>query len=315
VVGRAAAAASLAALLLVTPAAAQDALPGGRAIFATVSVSPDTHLFAEPVAARVDVVLDRGQLDPDRIQVRMRFAPYRLVAPIRETRREAGELVQLRYTATLRCLDVRCIAPRFRTVLGEQEGGRAERYTFRFPPAQILYEEGGRPQLLFARAFPAVEVVSRINTTQLDSAEQPGAAGSGYTASLQPPSTTYRMSPERIAAVAFAAAFLLFLLPATLAGRFVLARWKASRRPRQLSPLERALVLVEWTSGRAGAEHDRRKALEALAEALEREGQRPLAEATRTFAWTEESPGPERSGELAAEARTTVAGGANGRST
>jgi hypothetical protein len=313
-VGRAAAVASLAALLLVPPAAAQDALPGGRAIFATASVSPDTHLFAEPVAARIDLVLDPGQLDPDRIQVRMRFAPYQLVAPIKETRREVGELVQLRYTATLRCLDVRCIAPRFRTALGEQEGGRAERYAFRFPPAEILYEEGGRPELLFARAFPAVEVVSRINTAQLDAAEQPGTAGSGYTASLEPPSTTYRMSPERIAAVAFAAAFLLLLLPAVLIGRFVRARWKASRRPRQLSPLERALVLVEWTSGRASGEHDRRKALEALADALERGGARPLAETARTFAWAEESPGPERADALAAEARTTVAGGANGRS-
>jgi hypothetical protein len=313
-VGRAAATAFLAALLLVPAAAAQDALPGGRAIFATASVSPDTHLFAERVAARVDVVLDPEQLDPDRIQVRMRFAPYRLVEPLRETRRTVGELVHLRYTATIRCLRAACLAPRFQTVLGEQEGGRAERHTFRFPPAEILYAEDERPELLFARAFPAVEVVSRINTAQLDAANALGAAGAGYTASLEPPSPTYRMSPERIAAVAFAAASLLLLLPAVLIGRFIHARWKASRRPRQLSALERALVLVEWTSGRAGGEHNRRKALEALADALERGGELPLAESARTFAWAEESPAPERADALAAEARTSVAGGTNGRS-
>jgi hypothetical protein len=291
-------------------------LPGGRAIVATASITPDTHLFAEPVAARVDLVLDPRQLDPDRIEVRMRFPPYRLVGPVKETRREVDELVHVRYTATIRCLEVACLAPRFETVLGEQEAGRAERHTYRFPPAEIHYEEDdGRPQLLFRRAFAPLQVVSRLNSAQLDAADQPGATRSAYTASLEPPASTYRMSPERIAAVAFAAAFLLFLFPAVLAGRFLLARWRASRRPRDLSPLERALVLVDWTGRQADGEHDRRKALEALADALEQEGARPLAEATRTFAWAEESPGRERADELAAEARTTLAGGGNGRPT
>jgi hypothetical protein len=314
VVGRAAIVGCAAALLLAPAAGAQDALPGGRAIFATASISPDTHLFAEPVAARVDVVLDPAQLDPDRIQVRLgRFTPYELLEPVEEERTEAGELVRLRFTATLRCLDVRCLAPRYQTVLGEQEGGRPERYNFRFPAAEILYEENGRPQLLFRRAFPVLEVVSRINSAQLDAADQPGAAGSGYTASLEPPSATYRTSPESIAAVALGAAFLFLLFPATLAARYAHRRWKASRRPRQLSPLERALVLVEWTGRRADGEHERRKALEALADALELEGAGQLAEATRTYAWAEESPAPERAQEFAAQARTTVTGGANGR--
>jgi hypothetical protein len=301
--------------LLLAPAAwAQDALPGGRAIFATASVSPDTHLFAEPVVAQVELMLDPGQLDPERIQVRMRFAPYRRVGPVEETRRTVGEVVHLRYTATLRCLHAACIAPRFGTALGQQEAGRAERYTFRFPPAEIRYEQaGGRPELLFVRPFPALQVVSRINTAQLEAADQAGATGSGYTASLAPPSPTYRMSPEWIAALALAVAFVLFLLPAGLGGRFVLERWRASRRPRQLSPLERALVLVEWTSRGADGEHERRKALEALAGALERGGARPLAEVTRTFAWAEASPDRERAEELAAEARATVTGGRDGR--
>ena len=313
-VGRAAALACLGGLLLAPAAAAQDALPGGRAIVATASVSPDTHLFAEPIAARVELVLDPRQLDPDRMQVRMRFPPYDLVGPVDETRREVGELVHVRYTATLRCLRVACLAPRFETVLGEQEAGRAERHTYRFPAAEIFYEEdGARPQLLFRRAFPPVQVVSRLNTAQLDAADQPGASRSAYTASLEPPAATYRMSPEWIAAFALAAALVLFAFPATLAGRFVYRRWKASRRPRRLSPLERALVLIEWTGRQADGEHERRKALEALADALEREGERPLAEATRTFAWAEESPGRERADELAAEARNTLAGGGNGR--
>jgi hypothetical protein len=314
VVRRAAALAFLAGLVVPGAASAQDALPGGRAIVAAAAIAPDTHLFAEPVTAHVDLVLDPAQLDPDRIRVRMRLAPYKLIGPVRETRRDVNDLVHVRYTATIRCLEVECLAPRFETVLGEQEAGRAERHTYRFPPAEIHYEEdNGREQLLFRRGFPALQVVSRLNTAQLDAADQPGATRSAYTASLEPPAPTYRMSPERIAAVALAVAALLFLFPAALAGRFLLRRWRATRRPRALSPLERALVLVEWTGRQADGEHDRRKALEALADALEREGASPLAEAARTFAWGEESPGRERAHDLAAEARTAVARRGNGR--
>lgn len=311
---RRAAALALLGLALPGGASAQDALPGGRAIVATAAIAPDTHLFAEPVAASVDVVVDPAQLDPDRIRVRMRLAPYKLVGPVKETRRDVDKLVHVRYTATIRCLEVACLAPRFETVLGEQEAGRAERHTYRFPPAEISYEENdGREELLFRRAFPALQVVSRLNSAQLDAADQPGASRSAYTASLEPPSRTYRMSPERIAAAALVAAGLLFLFPAVLAGRFLYRRWLARRRPRQLTPLERAIVLVEWTGRRADGEHDRRKALEALADALEREGARPLAEAARTFAWGEESPRRERADELAAEARTAVTRRGNGR--
>jgi hypothetical protein len=313
-VRRAVALASFFALIAAGPASGQDALPGGRAIVATASIAPDTHLFAEPVKAYVDLVLDPAQLDPDRIRVTMRLAPYKLVRPVEETTREEGELVHVRYTATIRCLEVACLAPRFETVLGEQEAGRAERHTYRFAPAEIHYEEDdGRVQLLFRRAFPALQVVSRLNTAQLDAADQPGASRSAYTASLEPPEPTYRVSPERIAAVALVVAGLLVLFPAVLAARFLLARWRATRRPRKLSPLERALVLVEWTGRHADGERERRKALEALADALEREGAGPLAEQARTFAWGEESPGRERADELAAEARTAATGRGNGR--
>jgi hypothetical protein len=313
VVGRAASGVFLAWLLLAPTAAAEDPLPGGRAIFAEASISPDTHFFADAVVAQVELVLDPAQLDPERVRVGMSFSPYGLLGPIQVTRRTVGELVSLRYAARLRCLHISCIAPRFRTALGEQEGGRAERYRFRFRPAEVLYKgEGGRSRLLFRRSFPAVEVVSRINTAQVEAADQPVFTRSAYTATLKPPAPTYRMSPKLIAAVAWAGAFVLFLFPATLAARLISARWKASRPPQHLAPLERALLLIEWACRHANGEHDRRKALEALADALERADVLPLAEATRTFAWAKESPDSERAQELAAKARTVPEGG-NGR--
>jgi hypothetical protein len=290
--------------LLLAPAPARADLPGGRAIAVSTSVSPDVHLFGEPVVARTRVIVDPREFDPDRIRVETRFAPYVQGGPVQRSRRTVGDLVELRYESTLRCLDAECLAPRYRTVLGEQEGGRAERYTFRFAPSEVRYEHpNGRVELLFQRPFPALEVVSRINTAQLDAA----TGGSGtYTASLEPPSATYRTSPSVLAASAFVLAGLLLLLPAWLAGRVIYRRWR-SREPRRLSAIERALLLVDWTSRQQNGEEDRRRALEALADVLERDGVAPLAEKTRTVAWSEEQPDRMSAGELANEARTALA--------
>lgn len=314
-VARALAVGLAAALVVVPAAAAATALPGGRAIVVTTSISPDTHLFADPVVARVDVVVDPRLLDPDRIRVRLRFAPYERVGGIEERRRAVGELVHIRYTATLRCLHIRCLAPRLKSVLEEQESGRPERHAFHFAPVEVLEGE----KVLLRRRFPTVEVVSRINTAQV--AEAAGqfsqlrilTEGGAYRASIAPPPPTYRLDPTLLAAVAFAAAFLLFLFPATLGGRLLYARWRAAHRPPPLSPLERALALVEWTARRDDGEEDRRKALEVLADVLEEGGARPLADATRELAWAEESPRGERAHELAARARSTLPGGGNGR--
>lgn len=315
-VARPAALVLLAALPLVPSAAAADPLPGGRAIVATTSLTPDTHLFAEPVVARLDVVVDPRLVDPDRIRVRLRFAPYELVGPIEERRRTVGDLVQLRYVATLRCLHVGCIAKREATILGEQEAGRAERASFEFPPAEIRQGK----QFLLRRRFPVVEVVSRINTAQAEGAGQPFdergrffASRGQYVASGEPPAPTYRLAPTALAAVALGAAFVLFLFPAALVGRALHARWIAARRPPPLSPLERALALIAWTGRQEDGEPDRRKALEVLALVLEHGGAKPLAEAARELAWADEAPQRDRADELAVRARDTLTGGGNGR--
>lgn len=296
----------VAALAFAPAAAAAEPLAGGRAIVATTSVAPDTHLFADPVVARVDVVVDPAQFDPDRIQVNLGFEPYQLVGDLEVTRRTVGALVELRYEATLRCLHIECIAPRFQTELGDMEADRPDRHAIRFQPAEILYDK----ELLFQRPFPAVEVVSRLNAAQ--AAEVDIQSVTGYRASVEPPLATYQLPPRLLAALALAAALLLCAFPVTLAGRWLYERWRASRRPRPLSPLERALLLVAWTARQDDGER-RRKALEALAFVAEQRGAGPLAEATRALAWDQESPPGTRAEEIAAEAAATLDGGGNGR--
>ena len=311
-VARLVAAACLAALVAAPAASAGEPLPGGRAIVVTTSVSPDTHLFADPVVARVVVTLDPTQFDPDRIRVNLGFEPYELVGPLQVRRRTVGELVEIRHTATLRCLHVGCIAPRFRTALGEREADRPDRYAIRFQPAEVFYdEENGRLASLFQRPFPPVEVVSRLNAAQAEEVDIDAVGG--YRASIEPPRETYRMPPRLLAALALAAALLVLAFPATLAGRSLLERWRASRRPWPLTPLQRALLLIAWATRQDEDVERRRKALEALALVAERGGAGPLAETTRALAWDQESPGGPQADELAAQAATTLNGGGNGR--
>jgi hypothetical protein len=274
------------------------------------------HLFAEAVNARVRVIVDPSQLDPDRLSVRMKFPPYELVGNVKQSRRTVGDVVELEYVATLRCLKADCLAPRYQTVLGEQEAGRAERFTFRFAPVAILLEhEAGGTELLLQRPFPALEVVSRVNTAQLEAIDplaDPGlvdpSAASAYTASIEPPSLTYRLPPRAIAGAVLALAGCLLFFPAWLVGRSVLARWRAARMPNTLSRADRALLLVEWASLPENGTDDKRRALEALAEVLDESGEERLAETARTVAWEEEIPDPTRARELASDARSTWGG-------
>lgn len=303
--------ATLSLVLAPAAVAAEGPLPGGRAIVATASVSPSTHLFGDSVRARLDVVVDPREFDPARLDVRFRFAPYEAVGGIQEERREVGRLVHVRYEATLRCLHAACLAPRLQSTLGGQEEGRGERHTIRLPPAVISYDGS----VLLTRRLPAVQVVSRINTAQASALApdaRPGSQGA-FAASVEPPEPTYRIRPRVLAGVALALAGLLALFPLALAWRLVHARWRAARRWRPLSPLERALALVDWTARREDGDEDRRKALEALAVVLEQRGARPLAETARALAWDEEPPPRERAGQLGSEARRELDGGARGR--
>jgi hypothetical protein len=300
VVGRALA--TLFVTLAIAPNAAA-ALPGGRAITVTTSLTPDTHLFADPVHAQIDVVVDPGLLDPDRLRLRVDFAPYETVVPPSETHRSVGSLVRIRYSAQLRCLHIGCLGPRFATELGAQEAGRPERHAIHFRPVDVLLDRtGGEDELLLRRAFPPVEVIARVNAAGLE-AEQQGGALLGYRASLEPPRPTYRVRPHWLAGALFALAGLILLLPVSLGARALHARWRSRRELRRLSPLERALLLVDQASV-----DDLRQALEALAQVLD-DGARPLAASARAVAWDARPPERGPAVELAGRVRDAFSGG------
>jgi hypothetical protein len=292
------------ALLLVGCAGGEDTsplLPAGRAIDSDRSLTPTTHLFADPVTAQLEVVVDRDQLNPERITPTVRFDPYELVGEATLTRRDLGRYTRLRYKYTLRCLTAACIPARLESVLGEQEPGRGERTTIRLAPATIRYDDptGEFPEVLRTVSWPPLTSVSRLNEAQSDAAFPFRATPEAL------PAVSYRAPPWGIAAALLLSALALLVLPVRV-GR----RWRRGRRVSAedgaamvlLSPLERALLLVEWSRSQDAAA--RRGALEELASELEPNGcDLSLGRDARALAWARGAPSPDSADELVERVR------------
>ena len=265
-------------------------LPQGRAIDSSRSLTPTTHFFGDIVAARVEVRIDRRQLDPAKLRVEADFKPYELVGAVERDRRDLGRYTRLRYEYSLRCLTLGCIPEQLQTELREREGARGERRTFRFPPAQVRYDDpsGEFPGLLRNVSWPPVTSVSRLNEAQSET-EFPFRASPE---ALPPPS--YTASPALVVGGLLLAGLVLLAWPARLG----LRAWRERRPPvvqeaaPSLTPLERAMLLVEWAREWRDGD-DRRRSLEVLADELERTGAATLSGQASELAWSRDPPSPE----------------------
>jgi hypothetical protein len=270
-------------------------LPAGRQIAVIASVEPTVHLFAEPVRARLEIVVDRDRLDPDRIEVEPGFLPYDVYGQSEERERRGGlEIITREYL--LRCLRIACIPEILASAAGEAESGRGERQTIRMRPAFVRYDDPDGEERIVARGrWPETVSVSRIKESDVP------RFGYVFKTSATPlPEADYRVSPAVLGGGLLAAGLALLLLPAVL-----LVGWFRGRRPAEpvaepepeLTPLQRALLLVEWARDREnGAE--RREALEVLAGELDAADREELSSAARTLAWSAPSPAPGAADEL-----------------
>jgi hypothetical protein len=270
-------------------------LPLGREISAKATLTPTVHLFAEPVVARLEVVVDRDHVDPARLRPRARFEPYDVEDVARESE-ERGRFTVLRYEYTLRCLRIACIPEVLQSAAGEAESGRGERLAFGLEPVQVLYQEAdGETRALTRAPWPELVSVSRIKQSDVPS------FGFVFKTSVAPlPEPDYRVSPALLGVGLIAGALALLVLPGALA-----QGWVRGRRPPpppvedepELSPLERALRLVEWAREREDAT-ERRQALEVLAVELEALDNRDPANSARALAWSAPPPSSAAAAEL-----------------
>ncbi len=290
------------------------ALPEGRVIAVRQSLTPDVQLFAEPVVARVDILVDGEKFDPERLRVAGFFEPFELDGEVVRTRRDQGRYTHLRYEFTLRCLVWECLPHTDDpgatpvSVAGGVErppppGGARDRRTHRLKAARILYDDSQKgTQRVRNVTWPQVVSVSRLNFSDRDVS----VLGFPFEASVTPlPEASYRFPPTLFGIALLGSALALLVLPVGL----VVGSLRRRRKPPvveeeeepELSSLERALVLVEWTLD--GNAEERREALETLAGELDAEERTELASETRGLAWSRRPPSPEAVDELVRSVR------------
>ena len=273
-------------------------------------IVPSVHLFGEPVVAQVDVILNREKVDPADVRLKTNFEPYEPVGETREERRDIGDHTIIRYTTALNCLSQFCIP---RTAEGEttvsQLPGlppflpgqqRDEKVKFEFPPSLLVQDGDPKDKTLGRVIWSPLRSLSRINWYDSSVVGQ----GFPFVSTVTPlPEPEYRISPTLLGIAMLALALALLAIPVWLV-------WDRRRRdatPKTkagpaLSPLERALHLVEWASRRPSVD-ERREALEALAFELGDEQDGDSADRARRQGWSPPSPEPEDMTNLVASIR------------
>jgi hypothetical protein len=277
------------------------------------SLTPDVHLFGEPVVAQVDVIVDRDKVDPGEVRVKTDFEPYEIVGETRRTREDIGRYTHLRYATTLRCLAIDCIP---RTLRGDvtisqtpelplfpENQQRDEKRKYEFPPASVSAGIGEEAGTLGRVTWTPLRSLSRINWYDSNVVGQHFPFESNVTPLPEP---SYRISPTFFGVALLAFALALLVLPVWLV-------WDRRRRGEALqgergavlSPRERALALVEWASRRPSID-DRREALEVLASELETDRDERAATA-REQGWSAPAPATEDMTELVTSIRESDA--------
>ncbi|MEO5790621.1 MAG: hypothetical protein ABIR67_00945, partial [Gaiellaceae bacterium] len=278
--------------------------PPGRFLAVSRSLTPTAHLFADPLNVRIDVVLNRERIAPDRVGLRVSFLPYRIVHGVSRSREDFDRFTRLTYRMELRCITVACVPSRLQSVLGGQEG-RGERRTFRFKPARIVYDDPKSRTIRHLRRvwWPPLDAISGLSATDTRAPAIGSSPGGEFRATITPVlEPSYRMSPVLLGGVLLAAAAALLAFPAVLITRELRRRRPEPEEPPELPPLERALLHVEWARDRGDAE-EQRGALEALAFELDAEEEAERAREVRALAWSEGDPPAHRVTDLIAAVR------------
>lgn len=259
-------------------------------ISANAFISPRTHMFGDPVTARLDLVFSRIFVPAKGIHVKAAFKPYVLASSTR-TRADHGETTRLTYVYRLTCLTQACLPA------GER--------TMKLPPAVVSYSIPGFGGPSHSKVnWPSVTVAARLGPADRERPE--------FRAVLRPlPAVTYRVRPAVLAALSLAGALVLVLIAAALLVP-ALPRSLGLRRPswlrrrtRPLTSLEHALARVRAAAGANGA-GDERRALEQLAVELAVSGETGLASDARRLAWSPGRPGVEGVRDLEAEVERVI---------
>ena len=268
------------------------ALDRAQALEARVVVSPRVVLFGDTVTARVQVALDSARIDPDSLRVGTSFTPWQFVRAPRRIRRDGERATYIENVYVLRCLGPPCVPTRASS-------------SREFQAVELSYERVGGGRESAEVRWPVLVVNTRLVSDDFGRRDEYGTAWRADLATL--PVVSYRLSPALLLALLLAGAAALLVGGGRLAYSALPQREAPSPEPQapppppDLTPLERALALLEQSSPLDGAA-ERRRALEFVAEHFD-ERDRALAASARALAWRSGKPAPAESVGLAARVR------------
>jgi hypothetical protein len=262
-------------------------------VTAATQLSRSGTLFADPLRATVQVIVDRTRVDPDLVGFTTDFRPFVRVRAPEVTRHDTRRLTTLVYAVDLICLTNICLSK-----------DKPETISVQFPPARVFYTGEGGARRVMRLPWAATTIGPRTAESDLRNADpflQPN-----WRATTDPLPVSYGTSPDTLRTVLFVIAALLLAFGIFALVRFVLT---GKLRFRILSPLERALVLVERTPAETP---EKRKALELLSHELSRSGEAELAVAAKELAWAEPTPLPTLTQPLTLDVRRVIEQRSNG---
>jgi len=276
---------------------------GADGFAAQASIVPRNQLFGEPVRARLELLVDRAVLDPDKVRVSPKFDPFTPTGAPRRTRRDFDRLTRIRLDFPLECLATRCVP---------------ETLTQDFDLSAAVVRYAGQP--VGVVEWPRVTIGSRVGDFAQAQASGRGPAQQQnvdlpWRATLRLRPVTFAANPTLLTTLL--AALALALLVASL--YFVQVAFPTAplgfRRLRRvkLTPLERALAVLERAHDQ-GIEREQRLALDRLAHELRTGGEPELAGTARELAWEQSVPDAGRTASFSARVRDLIAGRTNGSS-
>lgn len=255
--------------------------PPVRPFTATASLSAQAISFGDPLAARVDVLVDPALIDPASVSVHPRFGLYRIVGTARRATHAAGDLLSFRYA--LECLGPSCVPLR----------SRVQR---RFSPALVSYRTRSGDDAARRVAWPSYQLASRVTAA----ARNAPATSLRFDAAAPPP--TFRIAPGTLQALLTALAAALALATCVLAWLALRPATPGARRP-SVSRLDQALQAVRASTDN-GRPAERRKALGWLGRELRTVKRSDEADEARRLAWSATAPTARSAGDFAARVET-----------
>lgn len=275
-------------LLIAALAAASSSAPAWAQgpIQIKTSISPGWIYFADQITARVDVIVNRSQVNLSTLQVQTSFGPWEQATDPVSTMAEAGNFAHRTTVFTLRCIAFDCLP----------KGTVVQR--FYLPVVTVTAQSSGGASLVVKHPWPPVNVAGRFLPAPS------GAFRPVLAPELNAPPLRYRVNPSA-AALAFDAGAGLVGLAAVVLALLEVRRYVERRRHAvdDRPALVRALSLVREAQNRNV--EDRRRAVALLARLLPE----PTAERTSAaeIAWSRPEPSPDELGELAETIETTIA--------